>query len=172
MVDTIDELRARAAIFHRRVQAREPEALARLRALPELRDAATPEVKRRHCLNVIAREFGFSHWRHAKQVLEGDAAVEDFGTLLNPRACHGFVNHWFAQHGEAREAHALHGGYLLPYKRHFVVVTREYVVALGLDPDDPDWGRMGHDWARPLDPAARRRLYSRLIAARPRERVA
>ena len=37
--------------------------------------------------------------------------------------------------------------------------------ALGLDPDDPDWAAIGWDWARPRSPAARRRLYARLLSA-------
>ncbi len=178
MVDALDELRARATVFHRRVQDREVAALARLRALPELRKATDPqleqaaaEIKRQQCLNVIARELGFSHWRHAKQIFDSEAELEDFGTMLAPPKCCGFVNHWYAQHEEAARAHVLQGGYLLPYKRHFLIVTRDYVKTLGLDPDDPDWDRMGHDWARPRDSHARRRLYGKLIAQRPLERA-
>ncbi len=35
---------------------------------------------------------------------------------------------------------------------------------LGVDPDDPDWERIGYDWLRPLDEAARGRLERTLIA--------
>ena len=53
-------------------------------------------------------------------------------------------------------------GYLLPYRRQFVVVEREYVKILGLDPEDPAWEAVGHDLAQPADLAA----YRELVAAR------
>ena len=33
---------------------------------------------------------------------------------------------------------------------------------LGLDPEDPDWERIGHDWVRPQD----REAWTRLCAKR------
>ncbi len=40
----------------------------------------------------------------------------------------------------------------------------ECVRERGLDPDDPDWERIGRDWVRPLDAAARERLAERRVA--------
>jgi hypothetical protein len=52
---------------------------------------------------------------------------------------------------------------LFPYgPRQFVVCESGFVRALGVDPADPDWERIGHDWVRPKDPAARARLEVRL----------
>jgi hypothetical protein len=56
--------------------------------------------------------------------------------------------------------------YLLAYKRHFFIVERFYIEALGLDPEDPDWRAIGWDWAKPRSVAARRRLYAKVLAAR------
>ena len=36
---------------------------------------------------------------------------------------------------------------------------------LGLDPDDPDWARIGNDWVQPRDMAAHRRLVERRTAS-------
>ena len=51
----------------------------------------------------------------------------------------------------------------LAYRRDRFVAGRAFVEDLGLDPDDPDWRRIGHDWVRPRDPAARARLYWRRL---------
>jgi len=118
----------------------------------------------------LAHELGFESWQYCRAVLEGNADERGFGTLLWHPRLSGFANHWFANHGEADEQRRLHGGYLLPYQRHFSVVTADYVAALGLDPDDSDWERMDWDWARPQDELARGRMVAKLLAGLPRER--
>jgi len=40
---------------------------------------------------------------------------------------------------------------------------RHYIETIGLDPEDPDWDFIGRDWARPAEPAARQRLYGKLL---------
>lgn len=166
--DGLDRLRAHARVLHRAAQAEQPDAIARLRFLPELhaRSDASPamQVKRRHCLTVVAREFGFDHWPHAVQVLSG-AAVQDFGRLLYPSRCNGRTHFWSASYEEARPIRARNDGYLLPYQRQCFVVTEHYVAALGLDPLDADWELMDRDWIHPPDLQARRRLYNTVIAA-------
>jgi hypothetical protein len=69
-----------------------------------------------------------------------------------------FLNHWFSSYEEARIARARERGFLLPYKRHFFVCKAEVISALGLDPDDPDWEKIGWDCARPLDEKTFERL--------------
>jgi hypothetical protein len=64
------------------------------------------------------------------------------------------------------------GGYLLAYRWHFFIVEPHFITNLGLDPDDPDWERIGRDWAKPRDPEARERLYAKLIRARVSEVLA
>jgi hypothetical protein len=68
------------------------------------------------------------------------------------------VNRWFTTYEAARASLEAEGGYLLPYRRHFFVTLREGVRELGLDPDDPDWARIGWDWVRPADAEAWARL--------------
>ena len=178
-MDPVRELKVRAEILHRRVQALEAAALDRLRALPEHRKAdadalraAAPGIQRKHCLAAVARELGFEGWEHARRVLEGDASEVDFGKLLYGKHWGSRLNHWFATYEEARAFHAAElaegheeGSYLLAYQRHFFVADRHFVEALGLDPADPDFRAIGFDWARPRSHEARRRLYARLLAA-------
>lgn len=68
------------------------------------------------------------------------------------------VNRWFATYGEARASLQADGGHLFPCTRHYFVTLREGVRELGLDPDDPDWARIGFDSVRPSDADARARL--------------
>lgn len=69
-----------------------------------------------------------------------------------------FLNRWYATYEAAREALDADGGFLLPYRQQFFVSSPDAVRELGLDPDDPDWERIGWDWVRPADPEARERL--------------
>jgi hypothetical protein len=80
------------------------------------------------------------------------------------------MNLWYKTHDEAETVRRTRGGYLLAYRKQFLVVERSYIEGLGLDPNDPDWKDLGFDWAaRNGKDAARARLYSKLIAALPRE---
>ncbi len=75
------------------------------------------------------------------------------------------VSRWFTSYREAQASVRSHGGYLFPYRAQFFVTEREAIRELGLDPDDPDWERIGFDWVRPADDEAWQRLRSRRLAA-------
>jgi hypothetical protein len=177
MRSAVDELKVRAEILHQGLKAGEPAALARLRALAELRRASDAELaeaagglRRKHCLAVVARELGFAGFDHAQRVLEGDAPEADHGTLLYGNGSSAYLNHWFSTYEEARaqQGETSSAGpqqYLLAYKRHCFLAERGFVEALGLDADDPDWAAIGWDWVRPRDPEARRRLYAKRLAS-------
>lgn len=176
MTDAIRELTVRAEILHKRLRTGDPRVVPRLRALPRLRRCSEEDLRslakilqRRHCLSVVAAELGFASWREARQVLSGDGTAADFGTLLAPWRVGGHLNLWYARYEDARAVRARCQGYLLAYRRQYLVVDRHYVDALGLDPDDRDWAAIGFDWVRPLCAPARRRLYAKLVAALPRD---
>lgn len=69
-----------------------------------------------------------------------------------------FLNQWFADYDAGRAALDTSGGFLFPYQKHYFVCKPEVVAALGMDPDDPDWERIGRDCARPKDAEAFKRL--------------
>lgn len=170
MIDPIRELKIRAEVLHKRITD-DPRALERLRVLPELRKADEPRLRafahvaqRKHFLAVIAREVGFSSWEHALRVIEGEDP--DFGKLLYDTRWGAYLNVWCATYEEARQTHRAHPErYLLAYQRHFFLAERGFVEALGVSPDDADWDAIGRDWARPLDRAARTRLYGKILSA-------
>jgi hypothetical protein len=181
LIDPVRELKVRAEMLQRRARAGEPDAIARLRVLPELKpkdDAAVltiaREIQRKHCLAAVARELGFTSFMHAKRVLEGDARETNFGKMLYGD-WGARLNHWFAAYEEAREflesAHTAATSredqkYLLAYQKHFFIVDRYFIEALGLDPDDADWEAMGWNWVKPKSREARTRLYAKLLGAR------
>jgi hypothetical protein len=71
-----------------------------------------------------------------------------------------FLNRWYSSYADARKALAKHGGFLLSYKNHFFVCAAEVIRALGLEPEDHDWGRIGCDVAQPCGPGGVRALAS------------
>ncbi len=162
-------LKARARILHRQAQALDPNTVAEFRQTPELRpldDASlAAHVQRRHGLAVVARQIGFRSWPEVASFLRGDEN-SGFGKLLYPDGAAAHWNIWCAGYAQAKSIREENGGYLLAYQRHYFIADRHFVAALGLDPEDPDWERIAHDWARPLDLEARNRLFAKLIQLR------
>jgi len=169
MVNLVDDLKQRARRLHRGASAGDPDAIARLRALPELRaldDASIAKAaRRRHALSALARALGFDGWPHAKAVLSGEA-VRDRGQLMFEEHCGAYPNIWSADYAEAARIRRAHGGYLLPYKHQFLIVEAPFVASLGLDPDDPDWDAIGRDWLEPANRAAWTRITRAAVEAR------
>lgn len=95
--------------------------------------------------------------------------MSDFGTLLYPKRCCGYLNLWYSRYDDAAIGRRASGGYLLAYRRQFMVVHASFIETLGLDPDASEWQRLGFDWVRPLDVRARTRLYGQVIAQMTRE---
>jgi hypothetical protein len=161
----VTTLKHYARILHRRVREGEPDAILSMRRLREFKELSVAQLidstQRRHCLTVSALQVGCQSWPHALAVLAGETG--DFGTLLYPSSCYGHWNIWSAHYDEAVSIRAAHGGYLLAYRRQFLIVDRHYVDSLGLDPDDPDWAAIGRDWVKPSDGTARARLYEKLV---------
>lgn len=81
--------------------------------------------------------------------------------FFSPRGC-GFLNAWYRDYEGAREGLEAGGGFLFPYQRQFVVVQSTLVEELGVDPKDPDWSAIGHDFVRPRDLLAYTRLLKKL----------
>ena len=162
MHDAIEEMKVRADLLHKKFKRGDSRARQRL--------ASTGEpIQRRHCLDAVARQFGFDDFRHARRVIDADGPSEDFGRLLYRARNHGSLNHWYASYDEARSHQRASGGYLLPYRKQFMVVSAAFVRDLGLDPQAEAWTRMNFDWVRPADPDARRQLYANLVGQAPQE---
>ena len=118
------------------------------------------DVRLKHALTVVAAEADFASWAQLKSLCERDV-VPATTPPMHVSRMDSMLNAWFADHAEAREARQRHGGFLLPYKRQFFVCEAEGIRLLGLDPDDPDWARIGFDFAQPEDTDAWARLAQR-----------
>ena len=175
MIDPIRELKLAKLVHHKAVRG-DPSTLGRLRRLPDYRGHSIEQlrenvlgIRRRAYLTLLARELGFLGWPDARAIMGGAQNVSDFGTLLYPQPCGGHLNLWYRRYDEAVCGRDATAGYLLAYRRDFMVVDRLFIDSLGLDPEDPDWHRLGFDWVRTKDMLARTRLYGALLARRPRE---
>ncbi len=166
-VDPVAALKERARILHRSAQRAEPAALARFEKVRELGESPAPSaILRRHALSVLSLELGFSGFKHASDVLSGKPH-DDAGKLLYPDHFGGALwNVWCASYDEARAIREESDGYLFPYRRQFFVAERYFVEALGLDPDDGAFDRIGRDWVRPRDRAAWSGLVHALVERR------
>jgi hypothetical protein len=151
--------------------ARATRAAERLRQVPPFAGLSLGEVlarkdsvRRKHVLTVIAREQGQPSWSALKQELEA-APRPGFDTeLFFARDRGGFLNHWFSTYEQAAASLQVAGGYLFPFRTQFFVCEAGFLKTLGVDTADPDWQRMGRDWVRPREPAARARLEAKLLA--------
>ena len=79
-------------------------------------------------------------------------------TIWYPSHLEQYLNRWFARYEEAKKSLEQEGGYLFPYKNQFFVCEWGAVKAMGLDPKDADWEKIGFDCAKPTDPEAYKRL--------------
>ena len=171
--NTLNEHKIKASILLKRLRAEDPEAATRLGRLPHLAGLSVGGVleqkhtiKRKHALAVVALERGYASWSELKHALEGQGRGND-DALLYPPHCDVFLNNWFASYEEAQAYLREAGGYLLPYKHQFFVCQAGHIEALGLEPEDSDWARIGWDWARPADEGAWERLNAKLRGLEP-----
>lgn len=166
-VDPVGALKERARILHRQAQKGAPDALARFAKVRELGPSPDPaSILRRHALSVLALELGFSGFKHASDVLSGQPH-DDAGKLLYPDDFGGALwNVWCATYEEAKAIRDERDGFLFPYRRQSFVAERYFVEALGLDPEDEAFTRIGRDWVRPRDRAAWSQLVTRLVEQR------
>ena len=82
---------------------------------------------------------------------------------MHARRLDVLLNRWFATYEDARASREQMGGFLLPYSQQFFICEPERIRELGLDPDDPDWKRIGWDWVKPLDRLAWERLREKRV---------
>ena len=119
---------------------------ARIRLNGARRAGEGADLRLRDCLHDAARAVGFSHWEHARRVLGGAAqAGEDMGSFWYAPRCSTLLNHWYADEAAARAAHATSGGFLLPYRRLFVLAQDDFIRELALDPRDAHWSACRRD---------------------------
>ncbi len=176
---SLSSYKRQANLLQRDLSSEDPNvqeaAWQRLSLLKQFSDlsSSSPDVldqiQHKHLLQVIAKEAGFVSWVALKRYLdaqagEGEYAIEPDWETFFGSPC-GFLNHWFASYEAAKAYRDQEGGYLFPYKSHCLVAGEGMIAALGCDPHDPDWERIGFDWVEPICPHAWHRLKSQMLSA-------
>jgi len=169
--NTTSEYRIRASILFKHLKSADidkaSEAAKRFQRLPQFATASAEEIiaqkdslQRKHALTVVALEQSFKSWAELKQTLDKLHPTVN----LYPSRCGGFLNEWHSSYDAAKVALSERGGYLMPYKTQFFICGRDYITALGLDPEDTNWERIGYDWAKPQDDKAWQALFAQLLS--------
>jgi hypothetical protein len=172
---TLDECRIQASLLLKDLRSedgpRARRAADRFQVLPHFRsrepDAileVSASIRLKHALAVVAAELGYAAWADCKRRLETPANqrldAETFFTTMGA----AYLNRWFARYDEARASLEAEGGYLFPFRRQFFICEAGFLEVRDIDPTHPDWERIGHDWVRPRDDAARDRLERKFVA--------
>ena len=170
--NTSSEYKIRASMLFKQLRSEDLtkaiEAAKRFQCLPHFSNTSPEEIiaqidtlQRKHALTVVALEQNYSSWADLKQTLDSLQAPT---VNLYPSRCGGFLNEWHSSYDAAKAALAERGGYLLPYKTQFFICGCDYITALGLDPEDANWERMGYDWVKPSDKDAWQELFAKLLS--------
>ncbi|MFP2897594.1 hypothetical protein [Corallococcus sp. 4LFB] len=171
---TLHEYKVRASLLIKDLDAsdtaRATRAAERMRALPFFAALSLGEVlarrdtvRHKHGLAVVAREAGHATWADLKQALEDGARRLDTRAFFR-KVQAVFLNRWFSTYEEAARSLEAQGGFLFPFRAQCFVCEADFLQALGVNPRDADWERMGRDWVRPRDRAAKERLEAKLVA--------
>ncbi|NNC09317.1 hypothetical protein HJC10_41695 [Corallococcus exiguus] len=171
---TLHEYKVRASLLLKDLDssdtARATRAAERMRALPFFATLSLGEVlarrdtvQHKHGLAVVAREAGHTTWTELKQALEGGARALDTRAFFQ-KGQSPFLNRWFSTYEEASRSLDAQGGFLFPFRDQCFICEADFLQALGIDSRDADWERMGRDWVRPRDLAAKERLEAKLVS--------
>jgi hypothetical protein len=172
---TLDECKIQASLLLKDLRGedvpRARRAAERFQVLPFLR-THEPEailgrrssIRLKHALAVVAAELGYATWADCKRRLETPPNQRLDTETFFARMASAYLNRWFARYDEARASLEAEGGYLFPFRRQFFICEAGFLKAREIDPAHPDWERIGRDWVRPHDEAARDRLERTLVA--------
>lgn len=125
--------------------------------------AERDRVRLKHALAVVALENGYDSWPALKTAAD-EGRTPPFAAVVPPgrewyeSGMDVLLNRWFATYEAARASLEEEGGFLFPYAHQFFLCEAEGIRILGLDPDDPDWERIGRNAVEPADAAAWERL--------------
>lgn len=161
------EYKTRARLLLKALRSSEAEARAaaiqKIRILPLFEGMSDEAIVKRgllkHALHVVAMGAGLPSFDELKWACERSLTAEWEGFYPRPS---GGLNHWCRSYEEARGIHQQVGGYLLPYRHQYFVCRPEHIEAIGMDPGDGDWEKLGFDWIEPKDRQAHNRLRHKL----------
>ena len=160
----LSQFKTKASLLLKDLQSSQSElslkAAERLTALPFLQGGTAAGVLKdlsffrlKHALWVIALENGNKDWASLRtKVIKEDCLAPGAGSGLNA---------WFNNYAEAKQYQQANGGYLLQYRKDFLVCESGYIEGIGLIEYENEWKRIGYDWVQPRDKAAWNVLFAK-----------
>ena len=151
----LDELKIKASLLCKGLHSTDipaqQKAATRFLQLPFLRHSTVEKVlddisffRLKHALNVVAIENGSNNWND----LRTKVIMED---CFFHNASSAFLNHWFNNYEEAGIYRQASGGYLVSYRKDFVVCSKEFITSIGLGTLDREWEAIQYDFVKPVD---------------------
>ncbi|WP_051680627.1 hypothetical protein [Vibrio rhizosphaerae] len=120
-------------------------------------------------LELLAKEAGYIDWSTMAQVIKVEDHIDDTEAteLYRSGVSEPNLNVWCPTYDDAKAYLDTHKGfYLLQFKGQCFLAQAPHIEGLGLNPQDPDWEKIGRDWVKPKDPEAKSRLREKLQQAR------
>ncbi len=136
----LNEVKTQAKRLLKSLNGKQPISVKLTLQMKRLGLTLAGEIKLKHCLVMVSQQLGFENWHHAQLILSGNEqphSQTDMGSFFYNNACGVFLNLWFATIEEAQQALSSNpkNRWLLPYKKQFIVVERNYLIALNLSAD-------------------------------------
>lgn len=112
------------------------------------------------CLNLVAIWHGFNSWKEvvdaftplermtgekSSELSPKAAQLKDQGEFWMRPGCPSFLNHWFVNLEEAKSHRRANGGFIVGFKKQFVIVESDYIEVLGTDSDSHLWKSIEYD---------------------------
>ena len=145
MEKSIKELKVQAKKLLKNCKRSAPNSVRRVMTCYSKTSMSVDDVQLKHCQYALAKEYGFHDWHELLLVLQEEAKTpgSNMGTIFYNSASGAFTNRWFTDYGSAK-AQLDETNYLLPHKNQFLLVSTEYLAALGID-DINSIDKLGRD---------------------------
>lgn len=139
-----------------------------------LSSTSLAELKLKHCLTYVSQQLGFDNWHHAQDVLSGSkkpTSALDMGSFFYPKGAGGFINEWFVDYQQAKNTlnAQQHSKWLLPYKKQFIVVEKNYIDVFQISSKSTFlWAELSNDMVAGYNSVAWDQLTFEIIKNRPK----
>ncbi len=151
------EYKNRASILLKRIRSHNQREIALNRVELSGIKRVSDGLKLKDTLHVIAFEHGFDSW---------DAFKSNVQDPFNNKLCGGFLNKWFNKYKDALQHLEKEAGYLLPYRKQFVICSKNYLFALGMDGNSQMWSKICNNFVYPTDHKALISIYEEFLSSR------
>ena len=104
---------------------------------------------------ILAKTAGFASWQDLKATLEANQ-------IFCPNGHSAIWKNWYASYEMALSDLTATENYLIPYQKEFFICDQNYIQFLGLQIEDADLLKVGHNWVQPKDMKSFERLIKKI----------